>query len=87
MTNATTTQIIWNGCAGYMDIESVTARFGGYNIERNADGTATLYTPRESFTSIEVVEIDRATVPTDEDGDMILDGLNMTDDFRVFRAA
>lgn len=81
----TTTKIVWNGCDGYMDIDSVTARFSGYNIERNEDGTATLYTPRESFESFAVVEIDEATVPTDEDGLAVLDGLYVTDDFRVWK--
>lgn len=81
------TRIIWNGVDGYMDIDSANARSGDYDIERHDNGAATLFTQREAFQSIDVVEVDKSTIPTDSDGEMILDGLYVTDDLRIFRQA
>lgn len=70
------TQLIWNGCDGYMDIDSAHAR--AYDITHNADGTATLYHGAQSYTSFEAEQLD--TAPED------MGGLYATEDGRVFRA-
>jgi hypothetical protein len=77
------TQIIWNGVDSYLDLDS---GCWDYDVTFNADGTATLYTPRDSFDSISVEEVERASVPVDDDGDLILDGLYVTTDYRIWRA-
>lgn len=64
-----TTKILWNGCDGYLTVDSATARFGGFDLE-------------DAF---EVVEIDKASIATDEDGEMIRDVIYVTEDMRCFR--
>jgi hypothetical protein len=82
LTGKNMTHIIWNGVDGHIDLAGDCR---DYDITRDADGTATLHTSRESFESIPVEPIDRALVPVDGDGDMILDGLYVTSDFRLWR--
>ena len=78
------THIVWNGVDGYIDLAGDCR---DYDITRHSDGTATLYTSRQSFESIRVEPVDRALVPTDGDGELILDGLYVTIDFRLWRPA
>ena len=45
-----------------------------------------VFTSREEFKPFDVIEIDSATIPTDEAGEVNFDGIFMTGDLRCFRA-
>ena len=82
MTN-TTTQIIWNGVDGYIEVANL-------NQDHNfttENGVTTLFTTHESFKSFPVIEVNRDEVEKDEDGELILDGLFVTESFRIYREA
>ena len=52
----------------------------GYEI-----GNKSVFTSREEFKSFDVVEIDSATLPIDEDGGINFNGIFMTGDLRCFK--
>jgi hypothetical protein len=62
-------QIIWNGCDGYIDPEGQVARFGGYDIRKEMDGSYTLFHGAQQFSSFEVEEVRKEDLPS-EDGDL-----------------
>ena len=64
------TKIIFNGVDAYIELDNLAATLD-YEIERHIDGSATLFTHKESFDSFEAIEIDIKAVPLDEDGDFI----------------
>lgn len=79
----TTTQIIWNGVDAYIEVSNL-------NQDHNfttENGVTTLFTTRESFTSFPAIEVGRDEVATDEDGELVLDGLFVTESFRIYREA
>lgn len=79
----TTTQIIWNGVDAYIEVSNL-------NQDHNfttENGTTTLFTTNESFKSFPVIEVSRDEVATDEDGEMVLDGLFVTESFNIYREA
>ena len=79
----TTTQIIWNGVDAYIEVANL-------NQDHNfttENGVTTLFTTNESFTSFPAIEISSDEVATDEDGELALDGLFVTESFRIYREA
>lgn len=95
MTNTTTTQIIWNGSNAYVEADSRNSEIptwpvqdqGGRWHHEEFDGQRVVFDRAKVYFGFEAVEVAKTEVPTDEDGEMILDGFYMTNDFRVFRAA
>lgn len=79
-----TTQIIWNGCDGYTEVSRL--RAPDDRVEVAKDGSATLWTTRESFRSFPAVEISIDDVPM-VDGEHDFDGLFVTDSEKIYRAA
>lgn len=74
------TQIVWNGCDGYVEADEALRRghdFDGYN----------LYHGGQKFTPFEAVEINPADLPKDEDGEPIVDGVFGTETGRFYKAA
>ena len=79
----TTTQIIWNGVDAYIEVSNL-------NQDHNfttENGVTTLFTTIESFKSFPVIEVSRDEVATDEDGELVLDGLFVTESFNIYRDA
>jgi hypothetical protein len=79
-----TTQLIWNGCDGYKEVQKLNQ---DDSCEQLDDGTFKLYHRSESFTSFPAVEISLDDVPADEDGEPDFDGLFVTDCGKIYRAA
>jgi len=88
-----TTQLVWNGCD--MDVVAdernseipawpVQDEGGRWHYEQ-FKGQRVVFSGAHVHFGFLAVEVDKAEVPTDEDGEMILDGLTMTNDGRVFR--
>lgn len=71
------TQIVWNGCDGYIEADS--AYRDGYNF----DGRA-LYKDAHKFDAFDAIEIDVANLPKDADGEPILDGLILTESGKCY---
>ena len=76
------TQLIWNGCDGYIELDELRID-NDYYVDKN--GNATLYTTRESFTAFPAVQVALTSVPM-VDGEYDFDGLFMTESGRVYRA-
>lgn len=72
--------IVWNGCDEYVETEKAKSR--GHDF----DGTL-LYHGSLAFKPIEVVEIDPKDLPTDEEGQPILDGVLGTETGHFYKAA
>lgn len=62
------TKIVWNGCDGYVEADEAVQR--GYDF----DGEK-LYKGLQEFTAFEATEIDLASLPQDEDGEPVVDGV------------
>lgn len=77
------TKIIWNGCDGYIEFDDA-KRDPDYRdkIKGNA-----LYTQSEEYEAFSVVEIDESTIPVDEDGELICDGIFVTAAGKFYKAA
>lgn len=62
------TQIVWNGCDGYIEVDDAVRR--GYDFDGN-----TLYKGSQEFTAFTVVEINVGDLPKDLNGEPDFDGV------------
>ncbi len=63
-----TTKIVWNGCDAYVEADEAVRR--GYDF----DGEK-LYKGSVWYAAFEATEIDTASLPRDEDGGFVVDGV------------
>lgn len=88
-----TTQLVWNGCDSDVVADERNSEApewpvqdqGGRWHHEQFKGQRVVFTQRSVHFGFLATEVNKAEVPTDEDGEMILDGLTMTDDGRVWR--
>lgn len=76
------TKLIWNGCDGYVELD-LAKRDPDYRGKIKGE---TLYTQTEEHSAFPVIEIDEASVPIDDDGEMICDGIFISVSGKFYKA-
>ena len=71
-------KIVWNGVDNYVEIDAVVSR--GYDFAGH-----TLYRGARSYEAFDVVEVDPATLPRDEDGEVNIDGILGSESGKLYR--
>lgn len=87
------TQLVWNGCDADVVADERNSEVpewpvqdeGGRWHREQFKGQRVVFNGAHAHFGFLAVEIDKADVQKDEDGEMILDGLTMTEDGRVWR--
>ena len=72
-------KIVWNGCDGYVEADEAVRLGYDFDGER-------LYHGAHAFPVFEAVEVDISSVPLDDDGEPIVDGLFGGEGGKVYRA-
>jgi hypothetical protein len=89
-----TTQIVWNGCDAYVEATNSNSETPNWPIQGNDGKWRTEEFPGQRVVfdrglvhfAFRAVEMNKSEIPVDADGEMILDGLFVTEDSRIFRA-
>ncbi len=71
-------KIVWNGVDNYVEIDAAVSR--GYDFDGH-----TLYRGARSYEAFDVVEVDPATLPRDEDGEVNIDGILGSESGKLYR--
>ena len=71
-------KIVWNGVDNYVEIDAVVSH--GYDFAGH-----TLYRGARSYEAFDVVEVDPATLPRDEDGEVNIDGILGSESGKLYR--
>ena len=71
-------KIVWNGIDNYVEIDAAVSR--GYDFDGH-----TLYRGAHAYEAFDAVEVDPATLPRDEDGEVNINGILGAESGKLYR--